>query len=142
MFVATPQDWHKIRGAQMILSMKAISLAWDLDEGRELESKDKKVLLTATPSLLEHLGYTLCPGNSVFGPWVKYSDYMEMLTKPVWVNMVFKCHFSAVKHKSGFVELYVANQDSADPRLRLHVPHHLHLLEPLVHPRRCVDVST
>lgn len=32
LLVASPPDWHMIRGAQMILVMKAVSLAFDMDE--------------------------------------------------------------------------------------------------------------
>ena len=37
--------------------------------------------------LLQFLGYTFCPGNSVFGPWVKYSDYMDIYVNPRWVRI-------------------------------------------------------
>ncbi len=102
----------------MILTMKAISLAFDLDKAREeaqreeppapveeeedvkkkgRKSRDREsrvrekpeaaaAALSSAPGFLEFLGYSFCPGNSVFGPWVKYSEYQSMLLKPVWVG--------------------------------------------------------
>ena len=31
LYFSTPTDWHQVRGAQMILSMKIISLGFDMD---------------------------------------------------------------------------------------------------------------
>ncbi len=102
----------------MILTMKAISLAFDLDKAREEAQKEEppapveeeedvkkkgrksrdresrvrekpaaaSAALSSAPGFLEFLGYSFCPGNSVFGPWVKYSEYQSMLLKPVWVG--------------------------------------------------------
>ncbi|XP_055329141.1 protein-serine O-palmitoleoyltransferase porcupine-like [Paramacrobiotus metropolitanus] len=52
---------HKIRGAQMIIFMKILSLA----------HLDKPLL----PSLLEYCGYIFCPGTVVFGPWISLDQY-------------------------------------------------------------------
>nr|XP_057907768.1 protein-serine O-palmitoleoyltransferase porcupine-like isoform X1 [Doryrhamphus excisus]XP_057907769.1 protein-serine O-palmitoleoyltransferase porcupine-like isoform X1 [Doryrhamphus excisus] len=57
--------WHKIRGSQMVVAMKAISLAFDLDRGA----------VTAWPTPTEFLGYVLFVGNVVFGPWISFSSY-------------------------------------------------------------------
>ncbi|XP_072770940.1 protein-serine O-palmitoleoyltransferase porcupine-like isoform X1 [Nerophis lumbriciformis] len=57
--------WHKIRGSQMVVAMKAISLAFDLDGGT----------VAALPPPTEFLGYVLFVGNVVFGPWISFSSY-------------------------------------------------------------------
>ncbi|XP_061647732.1 protein-serine O-palmitoleoyltransferase porcupine-like [Phyllopteryx taeniolatus] len=57
--------WHKIRGSQMVVAMKAISLAFDLDRGA----------VSALPTPTEFLGYVLFVGNVVFGPWISFSTY-------------------------------------------------------------------
>ncbi|XP_077436724.1 protein-serine O-palmitoleoyltransferase porcupine-like isoform X1 [Vanacampus margaritifer] len=57
--------WHKIRGSQMVVAMKAISLAFDLDRGA----------VSALPTPTEFLGYVLFVGNVVFGPWISFSAY-------------------------------------------------------------------
>ncbi|TDH10113.1 hypothetical protein EPR50_G00071540 [Perca flavescens] len=57
--------WHKIRGSQMVVAMKAISLAFDLDRGA----------VGSLPSPAEFLGYVLFVGTVVFGPWISFSTY-------------------------------------------------------------------
>lgn len=57
--------WHKIRGSQMVVAMKAISLAFDLDRGT----------VGSLPSPAEFLGYVLFVGTVVFGPWISFSSY-------------------------------------------------------------------
>ncbi|XP_071499067.1 protein-serine O-palmitoleoyltransferase porcupine-like [Diadema antillarum] len=67
--LADPRDWHRIRGAQMILVMKVISLGFDLDHG----------VVPAMIGLQEYLGYTFCVGTVLFGPWVSFNSYKSML---------------------------------------------------------------
>ena len=136
LYVALPHDWHQIRGAQMILVMKAVSLGFDMDEAvaekvvkdqdpptssQEEETSSRKQNLrnrrnkfnhsdssssltskpshdlTVVPTIFEYFGYTLCPGNCIFGPWVKYSDYLDIFIQPRWVsrtssNIVLRFH--------------------------------------------------
>ncbi|XP_076022667.1 protein-serine O-palmitoleoyltransferase porcupine-like [Genypterus blacodes] len=61
--------WNKIRGAQMVVAMKAISLAFDMDRGT----------VTCLPSPFEFLGYILFVGTVVFGPWISFSSYREAI---------------------------------------------------------------
>uniref|UniRef100_A0A4W5MZ60 Porcupine O-acyltransferase like n=1 Tax=Hucho hucho TaxID=62062 RepID=A0A4W5MZ60_9TELE len=61
--------WHKIRGSQMVVAMKGISLAFDLDRGT----------VPAVPNPLEFTGYILFVGTVIFGPWVSYSSYKEAI---------------------------------------------------------------
>lgn len=49
----------------MVVAMKAISLAFDLDRGT----------VGNLPSLAEFLGYVLFVGTVVFGPWISFSSY-------------------------------------------------------------------
>uniref|UniRef100_A0AAQ5XSI8 Porcupine O-acyltransferase like n=1 Tax=Amphiprion ocellaris TaxID=80972 RepID=A0AAQ5XSI8_AMPOC len=72
--------WHKIRGSQMVVAMKAISLAFDLDRGA----------VGPLPSLAEFLGYTLFVGTVVFGPWISFSSYKNAVegTKLVSTHIV------------------------------------------------------
>ncbi|KAF4532626.1 hypothetical protein B566_EDAN011539 [Ephemera danica] len=51
--------WHKIRGAQMLLAMKAISVGFDIEIGT----------LKCLPTLPEFAGYVFSVGTCVFGPW-------------------------------------------------------------------------
>lgn len=134
LFFATPVEWHQIRGAQMALTMKLISVAYDMDEDvqtqknreKALEAKNKieendqqdsdqfqgnskkllrkrkffekkankepvkeeppeeELILAKMPSIFEYFGYALCPGTTVFGPWVSYKEYMDIFKTPKW----------------------------------------------------------
>ncbi|XP_038577548.1 protein-serine O-palmitoleoyltransferase porcupine-like [Micropterus salmoides] len=59
--------WNRIRGSQMVVAMKAISLGFDLDRGA----------VAHLPSLAEFLGYVLFVGTVVFGPWISFSTYQS-----------------------------------------------------------------
>uniref|UniRef100_A0AAY4BZ34 Porcupine O-acyltransferase n=1 Tax=Denticeps clupeoides TaxID=299321 RepID=A0AAY4BZ34_9TELE len=59
--------WHKMRGSQMVVAMKAISLAFDLDRG----------LVASVPSPVEFMGYIYFVGTVIFGPWISFGSYME-----------------------------------------------------------------
>ncbi|XP_037334420.2 protein-serine O-palmitoleoyltransferase porcupine-like [Pungitius pungitius] len=69
--------WHKIRGSQMVVAMKTISLAFDLDRGA----------VERLPSPAEYLGYVLFVGTVVFGPWISFSTYTNAVegTKLSWL---------------------------------------------------------
>lgn len=54
-----------VSGSQMVVAMKAISLAFDLDRGA----------VGRLPSPAEYLGYVLFVGTVVFGPWISFSTY-------------------------------------------------------------------
>ncbi|XP_058391790.1 protein-serine O-palmitoleoyltransferase porcupine isoform X2 [Diceros bicornis minor] len=59
--------WHKMRGAQMIVAMKAVSLGFDLDRG----------VVGAVPSPVEFMGYLYFVGTIVFGPWISFHSYLQ-----------------------------------------------------------------
>ncbi|GAB1302627.1 Protein-serine O-palmitoleoyltransferase porcupine [Apodemus speciosus] len=59
--------WHKMRGAQMIVTMKAVSLGFDLDRGE----------VGAVPSPVEFMGYLYFVGTIVFGPWISFHSYLQ-----------------------------------------------------------------
>ncbi|KAM3871810.1 protein-serine O-palmitoleoyltransferase porcupine-like [Diretmus argenteus] len=62
-----PVTWHKVRGSQMVVAMKAISLAFDLDRGA----------VASLPSAAQFFGYVLFVGTVVFGPWISFSAYKD-----------------------------------------------------------------
>lgn len=65
LFFAEKIMWHRIRGSQMLLSMKLISLAFDT-------GSVEKVM----PPPIATFGYLFHPGTVIFGPWVSYSTYI------------------------------------------------------------------
>ncbi|KAM8830230.1 protein-serine O-palmitoleoyltransferase porcupine-like [Synchiropus picturatus] len=69
MHLIDPVIWQKIRGSQMVVVMKVISVAFDLDRGA----------LRSLPSPMELLGYLLFVGTVVFGPWISFSAYSEAI---------------------------------------------------------------
>lgn len=71
---ADPVDWHSIRGPQMIILMKMVSVAFDLDSSS----------LPKLPNLLEMVGYIVNPGTVIFGPWVSFSSYKKVLQPMSW----------------------------------------------------------
>uniref|UniRef100_A0A3B3TR51 Porcupine O-acyltransferase like n=1 Tax=Poecilia latipinna TaxID=48699 RepID=A0A3B3TR51_9TELE len=64
--------WNKIRGSQMVVAMKVISLAFELDR-----RKDNNL-----PCPAEFLGYVFFVGTVVFGPWISLSSYKNALNGP------------------------------------------------------------
>lgn len=73
----SPETWNRIRGTQMILLMKALSLAFDTDDNHSLRSQ-----LT----VLSYSGYILCPANIVLGPWISFNDYLTIWKPPAGIE--------------------------------------------------------
>ncbi|CAG0881195.1 unnamed protein product [Darwinula stevensoni] len=82
--LAEPSDWHMIRGAQMLLLMKVISVGFDLDSGK----------ISSFLNPLEFMGYIFHVGSAIFGPWISYEDYCKTLHRPPfnfsWVVKILK----------------------------------------------------
>lgn len=57
--------WHHLRGSALVISMKAISIGFDV--------ANKK--LPNLPPIYEYFGYQLCPANLVLGPFVSFTNY-------------------------------------------------------------------
>lgn len=57
--------WQHVRGSALIISMKAISLAFDISSTK----------IPKLPPVYEYAGYTLCPANVVLGPFTTFSSY-------------------------------------------------------------------
>lgn len=53
----------------MVVAMKAISLAFDLDRG----------VVAGVPSPVEFMGYIYFVGTVIFGPWISFNSYKEAL---------------------------------------------------------------
>lgn len=53
----------------MVVAMKAISLAFDLDRG----------VVASVPSPVEFMGYIYFVGTVIFGPWISFNSYKEAL---------------------------------------------------------------
>ncbi|XP_058122008.1 protein-serine O-palmitoleoyltransferase porcupine [Anopheles ziemanni] len=65
----SPEAWNRVRGTQMILLMKVLSLAFDTEDNMALRNQ---------LGVLSYCGYILCPANVILGPWVSFSDYLHI----------------------------------------------------------------
>ncbi|KAG8958087.1 lysophospholipid acyltransferase [Tulasnella sp. 419] len=83
-----PSDVVEISGAQMVLTMKLTTFAWNVHDGRQpAESLDKALLetrVTEFPSLLTFLGYSFYFPAFLIGPACTYSDYIAMVDETVY----------------------------------------------------------
>ncbi|GAB6029143.1 hypothetical protein CHUAL_004920 [Chamberlinius hualienensis] len=78
--------WHTVRGANMIIVMKVVSVAFDLDH----QSK------STMPPLLQFISFCFSPSTIIFGPWISYSDFLKMMTQKntdnmFWIAKLVKC---------------------------------------------------
>ncbi|XP_067951400.1 protein-serine O-palmitoleoyltransferase porcupine-like isoform X2 [Watersipora subatra] len=81
-FIIPAENWHNVRGAQMVLSMKVISLGFDLAN----ES-------VKSAPLLEMISYLLHPGSVIFGPWISYQYYVNGVSyKRQWFDWRWLCY--------------------------------------------------
>uniref|UniRef100_A0A673HNE2 Protein-serine O-palmitoleoyltransferase porcupine-like n=1 Tax=Sinocyclocheilus rhinocerous TaxID=307959 RepID=A0A673HNE2_9TELE len=80
--------WHKMRGSQMVVAMKAVSLAFDLDKG----------IVEKFPSPVEFMGYIYFVGTVIFGPWISFNSYMDAVeSRKFSVSWFLKSVFSCMK---------------------------------------------
>ena len=55
-------------------------------QGPDLPESEVEIMTGNLPTVLEYLGYVFCPGNCVFGPWIKYEEYLRLFKYPRWVR--------------------------------------------------------
>ncbi|XP_017034960.1 protein-serine O-palmitoleoyltransferase porcupine [Drosophila kikkawai] len=67
-------DWPQLRGIQMVVNMKLISLGFDLTSGGGGNQLTKGI-----PNPLAYLGYIYSPATCALGPWVSYGSYSNCL---------------------------------------------------------------
>ena len=77
----------------MVLVMKLISLAFDLDKG-----------VISRPNILEYFGYSVSVSSVIFGPFMTYTDYCQIL---VGKKMVSNSRFYSAKFILGRVCVWV-----------------------------------
>ncbi|XP_045760367.1 protein-serine O-palmitoleoyltransferase porcupine [Maniola jurtina] len=82
-YVTNPKMWQQIRGVQMIVAMKIISVAIELDRG----------LFKQMLNPVEFGGYVLCPANCILGPWISFQTYNQYLEVKFltsrWIKIIF-----------------------------------------------------
>lgn len=65
-----------ILGSQMVLVMKLISLAFDMDNA----------LVQFRPNIVEYFGYALSVSSVIFGPFMTYTEYCQILAGKTMVG--------------------------------------------------------
>ncbi|XP_077996103.1 protein-serine O-palmitoleoyltransferase porcupine-like [Glandiceps talaboti] len=75
-FLVDHVQWHRIRGSQLLLAMRIISIAIDLDQGTIQQFPDPQ----------RYLGYCYFVGCAIFGPWLKYQQYCQV-EDPIDMNL-------------------------------------------------------
>lgn len=63
----------------MVVAMKAVSLAFDLDKGT----------VEKVPSPVEFMGYIYFVGTVIFGPWISFNSYMDAVESRKLVSLKF-----------------------------------------------------
>ncbi|KAJ3495292.1 hypothetical protein NLJ89_g10651 [Agrocybe chaxingu] len=78
----------EVTGPQMVLTMKLTTFAWNVYDGRrKTEELDKWQLskrITTYPSLLEFLGYSFYFPGILVGPYLDFSEYMELINETMF----------------------------------------------------------
>ncbi|KAJ8517364.1 hypothetical protein ONZ45_g5454 [Pleurotus djamor] len=78
----------EISGAQMVLTMKLTTFAWNVWDGRRpAEDLDKWQLanrISTFPGLLEFLGYSFYFPGFLVGPYLVFSDYMALVNETLF----------------------------------------------------------
>lgn len=79
--------WHQLRGCLMIIVMKIISLAFDIDA-----TKTKEL-----PGVIPFMGYLLCPASVILGPWHAFNEYTNLFETIEWnLKYVFHILFNTI----------------------------------------------
>lgn len=63
----------------MVVVMKNISLAFDLDSRKDSKGEKKPPSLGSVPDLPSYTSYCLFPATTVFGPFLTYSEHSKFL---------------------------------------------------------------
>ena len=77
MWFVSADKWHSVRGAQMVIVMKAVSVGLDLSGAVGTSGGGAEAGSRPAPGPLQFAGYLLHPGTTVFGPWIALDDYIN-----------------------------------------------------------------
>eukprot|EP00731_Ephydatia_muelleri_P024150 Em0016g421a len=80
LLVVTAVKWHQVRGSFLVVVMKMVSLAFDLDNLQRGSVDSNKPVALHTPDFMEYASYCVFPGTTVFGPFITYSEHIKFLS--------------------------------------------------------------
>ncbi|KAF8307238.1 MBOAT-domain-containing protein [Clavulina sp. PMI_390] len=84
-------DTVEITGAQMVLTMKLTTFAWNVYDGRrpvaELDASQLATRIVEFPSLLSFFGYVFYFPGILVGPTVEYTYYEQLVTGKLFASV-------------------------------------------------------
>jgi len=93
--------------------------------------------LTKMPGWFEFAGYCLCPGTVILGPWVSFTEYVNIFKEPRWnitwlVKILFTVMFAFMFLTIRYVNIH--------EHIIEYILSFQHVLEPMVDPRLRLEV--
>ena len=84
--------YYYILGSFLVVAMRLISLAFDLDGQHDSKGEHKTMPF---PDLPAYSSYCLFPGTTVFGPFITYSEHCKFLQPtPLVSNVILQISMS------------------------------------------------
>ena len=71
--------FHLPIGSFLVVVMKMVSLAFDLDSHQRESGSSNRPVELLTPDFMEFASYCVFPGTTVFGPFITYSEHVKFL---------------------------------------------------------------
>lgn len=75
-------------GSFLVVVMKMVSLAFDLDNLQRGSVDSNKPVALHTPDFMEYASYCVFPGTTVFGPFITYSEHIKFLSPTPLVSRI------------------------------------------------------
>ncbi|XP_019852943.1 PREDICTED: protein-serine O-palmitoleoyltransferase porcupine-like isoform X2 [Amphimedon queenslandica] len=77
LLIVSSAEWHKVRGSFLVMSMKLVSLAYDIDTNINTAGRDHRGGGGGVPSVISYVSYAVFPATTVFGPFVTFNDHLQ-----------------------------------------------------------------
>lgn len=68
----------------MLVGMKLVSVAFDIEPTVHMNIRRMR---NKMPSFMEFIGYMFCVGTCIFGPWISYTEYINLFNKNELVSV-------------------------------------------------------
>ena len=80
-------DWYSMRGAEMLLLMKLISLSIDIERKSVRTHEYKRI------KFIDFINYLVSFDSLIFGPWTNYEDYLQSVKSRRIIWVLFSIRF-------------------------------------------------
>ena len=83
------KDGHNIAGSILLMIMKMISVAFDMEATsvRPQKKPANQQLAIVKPTFLQYTCYCIMPGTTIFGPFISYQTHLGFLNPTPLVNI-------------------------------------------------------